>query len=201
MCNCVNISLPPLSRLIFFDTNVVQNLWSFGEFVYDNYLSPEAAAKLQNLGQQVAEDVEALATLMQLGRRGGWPIAVSQRTLDELDRISDSNKRHHVAAWGWEIADYFAENLRSGMGFNSSEKGIYQRYAVELYENNRLGFLPHVNDRLLLLDAIALGCDVFLTMDYRSIWKFQTQIAELGISVMRPVELLRHIEPWADLLR
>lgn len=197
----MNMPLPLLPRLIFFDTNVVQNLWSFGEFIYDNYLAPEAAAKLQTLGQRTTEDVEALVVLMQLGRRGGWPIAISQRTLDELDRIPDPDKHHHVIAWGWEIADYFEENLRSGKGDDSSEKHTHWRHAAELYESKGLEFLPHEKDRLLLLDAIALGCDVFLTMDYHSIWKFRTQIAELGILVTRPTELLRYIEPWVDLLR
>jgi len=195
------MSLPPLPKLVFFDTNVVQNLWSFGEFIYDNYLSPEAAARLQTLGQRAADDVKALAVLMQLGRRGGWPMAISQRTLSELDSIPEPNKHHYLVAWGCEIAEYFEENLRFRDGADPPEKCTNWHRVAELYKTRRLEFLPHEKDRLLLLDAIALGCDVFLTMDYRSIWKLRTQVAELGISVMRPIELLRHIEPWVDLLR
>jgi hypothetical protein len=180
---------------------VVQNLWSFGEFIYDNYLSPEVASRLQTLGQRVAEDLEALAILMQLGKRGGWPIAVSQRTLDELDRIPEPNKRYHVMAWGWEIANYFEEGLDYGKRAYLYETQTHQRRATQLYESNKLGFLPHDKDRWLLLDAIALGCEVFLTMDYHSIWKFRTQIADLGILVMRPTEFLNYIKPWVDLLR
>jgi len=195
------MSLPKLPRLIFLDTNVVQNLWSFGELVYDNCLSPEAVARLESLGQRITEDMKALATLMQLGRRCGWPLAVSQRTLDELNRITEPNKRRHAMAWGWEIATYFEESLPFDQKSSSYEKHINRQRATQLYQNNELSLLPHDKDRLLLLDAIALGCEVFLTMDYQSIWKFRNQIGELGIVIMRPTEFLSYIEPWIDLLR
>jgi hypothetical protein len=69
-----NPSLPSFPRLIFLDTNIVQNLMSFGEYFYDGYLSPKAEMKIRGLGKKGTEDVDALAQIMDLGRRAGWPL-------------------------------------------------------------------------------------------------------------------------------
>ena len=37
-------------RLIFLDTNIVQNLHSFGDFIYDRRFSPEVESKLKGKG-------------------------------------------------------------------------------------------------------------------------------------------------------
>lgn len=193
--------LPPLPRLIFLDTNVVQHLLTFGEFVYDHYLSPEAEAKLEALGARITEDVEALAAFMELGRRNGWPLAVSQRTLDELDATPNPMRRHDLLVWGWELAQYFQINAHGHEEDEQERESGRWLYAQQLYLRGALDFLPDEGDRLLLLDAIAFGCDVFLTVDYRSIWRFRDHIRRFGISVMRPAELLEYVEPWAGLLR
>ena len=76
--------LPNLPKLIFLDTNVVQNLHSFGEFIYDRVHTPELEKKLSALGPRVTADIYALADFMALGIRAGWPLAVSL----ELPRFS-----------------------------------------------------------------------------------------------------------------
>ena len=59
----------------------------------------------------------------------------------------------------------------------------------QLYEY--LNVLPDETDRVLVVDALELGCNVFLTMDYRTIWKHREAVRRLGINVMRPVEFLQ----------
>ena len=93
---------PP--RLIFLDTNVVQNLASFGEFIDDKYLSPESRHKLNRLGPRVADDIHALAELMDVGRRRGLPMIISSRTRDELASTPNSAKRARLEFYG---ADWF----------------------------------------------------------------------------------------------
>lgn len=100
---------PPRPKLIFLDTNVVQNLLTFGEYIYDNYLSPANEQKLLRLDKLTVEDVEALAYVMQLGRRHGWPLALSERTLAELSRTVNEEKRAKLTGWGLRIMEYFQE--------------------------------------------------------------------------------------------
>ena len=45
-----DLGLPEFPRLIFLDTNIVQHLYSFGEFIYDNSLTQELEEKMSNSG-------------------------------------------------------------------------------------------------------------------------------------------------------
>ena len=44
----LTLCLPEFPKLFFLDTNVVQNLLSFGDFIYDNSLSPEASRRISS---------------------------------------------------------------------------------------------------------------------------------------------------------
>ena len=49
--------LPDLPKLIFLDTNIVQNLHSFGEFIFDRVSTPDLEKKLSTLGPRVTARV------------------------------------------------------------------------------------------------------------------------------------------------
>ena len=49
-----------------------------------------------------------------------------------------------------------------------------------------LAVLPDEEDRILIVDALELGCGVFLTMDYRTVLSHQELVGKLGIRVLRP---------------
>ena len=97
-------ALPRFPRLIFLDTNVVQNLQSFGKFISDHYLTSKMGSRISASGPRFADDIYALADFMALGYRAGWPIAVSSRTLEELEATSRDDKRFALASWGKELA-------------------------------------------------------------------------------------------------
>ena len=68
--------LPDLPKLIFLDTNIVQNLHSFGEFIFDRVTTPDlekklSTLKLSTLGPRVTADIYALADFMAL--ESGFP--------------------------------------------------------------------------------------------------------------------------------
>lgn len=194
---------PELPKLIFFDTNIVQNLHSFGEFIYDNALDPKTDSRISALGSRFREDIFALADFMALGRRGGWPIAVSPGILGELRAIPQPDKRHNLTAWAGEIAHYFLQNHESRDSAGESYCDELERFTLpqRRWLSDLLDVLPQESDRQLIIDAIEYGCDVFLTMDYKTIWRFRDTIDRFGLRVMRPVELLEHIRPWISLLR
>ena len=191
--------LPPFPKRIFFDTNIIQNLYSFGELMYDHFLSDEIKGKLVARGQRFSDDIFALEHFMASGQRVGWPIAVSTNTMKEIE----ASNRPALILWGGEMAQYSnagsSESVLEERGNSYSEVNhftfIQRNRMAELLDD-----LPQVSDRQLVIDARECGCDFFLTMDYRTIWHHRDCVNQLGLTVMRPVELVEYIRPWAGLL-
>ena len=196
--------LPNFPKLIFLDTNIVQNLHSFGEFIYDNRFSPAIESKLRGKGSRFADDIRALADFMALGIRAGWPITLSSGTLKELDATPQGAKRYALTTWGNELATYTASNPdrteseEEGSAYSEiSHFTFIQRCRL----SDLLKVMPQEEDRQLVIDAVECGCDIFLTMDYKTIWRHKNTIKQLGLEVMRPTELLEYVQPWAALMR
>ncbi len=196
-------SVPKYPRLIFLDTNIVQNLHTFGEFIYDNALERAMDTKLSTAGPRIAEDVHALGEFIRLGQRAGWPLAVSSRTLRELEATTRLDKRVELVRWGGELADYFMS--RFDQCLEGTTESLYREltpftFIQRLYLSSVLTNLPDENDRQLVIDALEYGCDIFLTMDYRTLWRYRVEVGRLGLQVMRPVEFMDYIRPWTGIL-
>ena len=196
--------LPPYPKLIFFDTNIVHNLSTFGELIYDHFLSDDMERKISKLSQRLSDDVFALEDFMEIGQRVGWTIALSANTRDELAATPQASKRVRLLDWGKELTFYFQENfdgLYEDSGEPSFRKMVHFTYTQRIELAALLNDLPQESDRQLMIDAKEYGCDIFLTMDYKTIWRHRACVEPLGIRVVRPVELMEHISPWAGLLR
>ena len=194
------VGLPTFPKLIFFDTNIVQNLHSFGELIYDHFLSEPIGRRIATRGQRFSDDIFALKDFMALGQRAGWPIALSENTLNEVE-AGNSLARN---LWAGELAEYFYQNRSESetedQGNSYSEINHFT-FIQRTRLSEMLEDLPQESDRQLVVDAAEHGCDIFLTMDYKTIWRHKECVERLGIRVMRPVELLEHIRPWDGLLR
>ena len=199
MTEQAKVGLPPFPKLIFFDTNIVQNLHSFGELIYDHFLSEQNERRIATRGKRFSDDMLALEDFMALGQRAGWPIAVSTNTLDELE----ASNRPALISRASELAQYFYFNfaeIEIEEDGNSYSEINHFTFIQRCRLSEILKDLPEEPDRQLVIDAVEHRCDVFLTMDYRTIWRHRACVEQLGISVMRPVELLDFIRPWAGLL-
>ena len=195
--------LPDLPKLIFLDTNIVQNLHSFGEFIFDRVSTPDLEKKLSTLGPRITADIYALADFMALGVRAGWPLAVSPGTQREFRAIQDPNKRDTLTAWEQRLADYFAENFDQSQGETEGSSYSEMTHFTSLQRSRMADLLkafPDKQDQQLFIDAVERGCDVFLTMDYKTIWQHRDKVKQFRLHVMRPVELLEYVRPWAGLL-
>ena len=186
----------PRYRLTLLDTNVVQNLYSFGEYIYDGYLSPYKLRQMETRGKRFSEDIDALAQWMQLARRNGWPIAVSPRAFHEFARIPSGSKRIRLLRWAAELEDYGSQ-LKAAYAPHSDNADPYQGFPVSA---QTFSFLPDYGDSVLIAEAVRLGCEDFLTMDYRTIHEHRDRIRLAGIEVLRPVELMDALRPWTGLL-
>ena len=195
--------LPDLPKLIFLDTNIVQNLHSFGEFIFDRVSTPDLGKKLSTLGPRVTADIYALADFMALGVRTGWPLAVSPGTQKEFRAIQNPNKRDALTTWEQRLADYFTENFDQSRGETEGSNYSEATRFTSLQRSRMADLLkafPDKQDQQLFIDAVELGCDVFLTMDYKTIWQHRDKVKQFRLHVMRPVELLEYVRPWAGLL-
>lgn len=198
------LGLPKFPRLIFLDTNIVQNLWSFGGYVYDDSPTPSMESRLSASGDRFSEDICALADLMALGHRAGWPIAVSSRTLAELQATPRPEKRYALTNWGMELAYYFSaqfDDSRDAIESSSYSEISHFTHIQRRLLSELLNYIPQEADRQLIIDALEYGCDIFLTMDYKTVWQYRDEVSRFGIQVMRPAEFLEHIRPSAGLLR
>ena len=186
--------------LTFLDTNVVQSLHTFGEFIYDGNLSQQDEIKLSRLCSCpnprpcMRDDIYALHHLATMGRRSGWPLAVSWTNMVELGAIRHPERRRAKVAWWGELAEYFEDNYKEWPSHSSGSSyseitHFTSTQRNRLYEN--LNVLPDETDRVLIVDALEFGCNVFLTMDYKTIWAHREVVRRLGIYVMRPVEFLQ----------
>ena len=198
-----NTGLPSFPKLIFLDTNIVQNLHTFGEFIYDRVHTPELAKRLSTLGPRVTDDIYALADFMALGVRVGWPLAVSPGTQKEFMAIQEPNKRYALSAWGQRLDNYFAENFDQSQGEPEGSSYSDMMHFTSLQRSRMADLLkafPDEQDQQLFIDAVERGCDIFLTMDYRTIWQHRDKVKRFGLHVMRPAELIEYVRPWAGLL-
>lgn len=199
MSNEGKMGLPPFPKLIFFDTNIVQNLHSFGELIYENFLSEEVERKILSRGQRFSDDIFALKDFMALGQRAGWPLAVSAGMLNELR----SSGRPALVAWGGQLSQYFHYEIAESNPEKKRNSYSELRHFTATQRSRLSRMLedsPQESDRQLIIDARECGCDFFLTMDYKTIWQHRECVAPLGVNVVRPVELLDYIHPWAGLL-
>ena len=190
------LSFEELARRVFLDTNVVQNIESFGPYLYDDYLSPRRRSQMRS-GSRFTEDIEALASWAQLSRRYGWPIAVSQRTLLELQATPSRKKRARLVSWARELHEYSSQ-FSANHEETADDDDHYPGFPVS---PRTFSFLPDYGDAVLMSEAIELGCSDFLTMDYKSILPYRDRIRNAGIEVLRPVEFMERLKPWVGLLR
>ena len=195
--------LPDLPKLIFLDTNIVQNLHSFGEFIFDRVSTPDLEKKLSTLSPRITADIYALADFMALGVRAGWPLAVSPGTQREFRAIQDPTKRDVLTAWEQRLADYFAGNFDQSQGEIEGSSSSEMTHFTSVQRSRMADLLkafPDKQDQQLFIDAVERGCDIFLTMDYKTIWQHRDKVKQFRLHVMRPVELLEYVRPWAGLL-
>jgi len=80
---------------------------------------------------------------------------------------------------------------------NSPEEDFskYEKLAQDIFMTNRLYFLHDSEDEILILNAVARNCGVFLTMDYKTIWNVKNKIeAVVPLSVSRPLEYWNYVK-------
>jgi len=176
----------PLKVLL--DTSVVQNLLTFGEYIYDNYLSKELSQKLSKLSNDLKGDIEALRTIFGPTLRSPVIPIISTLSLNELGRTFDNQKRQSLLGWGFELLDY------------SINVAGYEPSSLSPEQTLLSDFLSDKIDRLLLGECRRAGCQAFITMDYKTILRFRDRIRNgAHVNVLSPSKWWSLLRPWWSL--
>ena len=133
-------------------------------------------------------NLEALRAIFRLTERAQFEWIVSAGSLAEA---ADKRDAGHLQ-WLWDIADHSTVCLAADGPIKDREA-----FAARLAEP-RFGYLS-AKDRRLLGDALALRCEVFLTMERRLPRNAGHLARELGIDVLTPLRHSEMLRPWLAL--
>ncbi|MGA8664227.1 MAG: hypothetical protein WB809_04060 [Thermoplasmata archaeon] len=170
---------------VLLDTNVIQHLSSFGEYIYDGYLSPAYEKRLANLDEKLRSDVECLQIILGKAptRTPVTPI-VSALSVSELLHTGSEVKAARLVGWGLELME-FASPSRAISVHRPSQRRL------SLASN-----LPGAIDQLLLGECRRLECEALITTDYKSILNRRTHQKIDGALVLSPTEWWALLCPW-----
>lgn len=172
-------SRPPF-HCVFLDTNVVRYLSTLTPFIDDGLGEWWEVEKLRRIGsQKVRQDISALENFPPLFNSGlPHGLAITETVVAELSVMSHP--------FGEELLGWCIE-----MGFVGSHtpNNFFPNLATVL----------DTKDRELYLQAASLGCDAFLTTDYKTIVNRRERLPAWGPRVVTPTEWWDEMRPWAGL--
>lgn len=129
-------------------------------------------------------ELEALRQIVFVLKRGSLLVAISVESLREFLKISNRLKRNRLVNWNLELLEWWKINRKHMKSLDKNE--LEARKAVM----DKLDFLEDFEDRLLIAEALMLGCDTFLTFDRRTILIHKKELSKIGINVLSPREFV-----------
>lgn len=189
-----------IPRRIFLDTNVLQYLQDFGEYIFDHYQENENFL-LSLRGKRIEKDNPLYLQIVALGdlflgiSRTNLEFALSESVYREVVQKKNSEE---FLQWFYEMWDYWQNIL------NSYDKELVSKRAKRYYglakdDKSLLGNLS-VGDKKIVLDAIRLDCNALLTVDKFANNNFQKFIfKKYKLMVLHPTDLMEVIRPFRAL--
>jgi hypothetical protein len=171
---------------VFLDSCVLQLLSTYGEFIHDGArLRPRDRIRRIPCG---LKDLQSLRNLSMVCQRSSLCWVISEASLEEAVGKRDS---FHFG-WVSEMEEYSGWCLRSYAPSTPNRE-------IACLGGVQFGYLAR-GDRLLLGDAVRLGCDAFLTT-YRRLARNASHIhRSIGIHILTPPEYWEALRPWIGLL-
>ena len=171
-----------LPRRIYLDTSTLQKLFDFGGEIFE-------AEPFQPVGraprvQRLAEEIEALRMIFLVNERAMFDFVVTEATL--LEVRGRDNPRY--TQWVNDVRDTWL--------IKSKEEGVPPW--GHRFWNPAFGMISK-KDRILLQDALDLGCDTFMTMERRLPTAAAFIERKTGLRVMRPTTYWSLLDRWANL--
>lgn len=179
------MNLEKLPLRVILDTSVIQNILTFGDFIFENNLTPYLQGKLAGLPQNMQADIQALNYILEPVTITPVVPIISELSLHELLLTNDVEKRLRLLQWGFDLLDYAITNgEESNAQFKPNQTILYD-------------FLPGKIDRLLIGESKRSKCQAFITMDYKSILKFKRMLLiNDHVTVLSPMNWWEILKPW-----
>ena len=181
--------LDSLPRRIFLDSSTIQDLHSYGGFIWDGERIP-IEARIWSVPQGV-ENLEALKDIILVDQRAMFEFALSDNSLSEVRGKRDSS----YLQWGYDLFDHWLSCLE--LYQSDPIKGKNVQLASKL-NGKHFGYLAE-KDKRLIKDAILLECGAFMTMDHRLSKNGHHLEKNFGIKILTPVQFWEMLLPWAAL--
>jgi len=185
---------------IFLDTNVLQYLQDFGEYMFEHYRESEdyfqsRKGKIKR-GTRLFNEIEALHDFFVGVNRAHFEFALSAAVFKEV--CASGDKR--FVQWFHDVWDHWeavVSEYENGVAFSTNAETNYKR-AVN--DNSMHGSLSE-KDKEIVLDAIRYDCDALLTVDRfardqnKKIYVFRNY----SLMILTPIELMKIIKPYQAL--
>ncbi len=187
-------SYESLPKRIFLDTNILQYLQDFGEFIFDHYQENEEYL-ISPKGKQISKEttlykeIEALRFLLLGIDRTNVEFAISENTFNEVQKKEDSS----YTRWFFEMWDYWQNILQE---YNDEIPSTSAKLKLKEFDRDH-SLLRRLSkaDSNIIRDAIFFDCNAILTTD-----KFKSFHKEINnrykLMVLSPVDLWRLLKPW-----
>ncbi len=184
--------LDKVPKRLFLDSSVLQVLLTYGEFIYDGGTIP-SQARIWSIPKGL-ENLDALKQIMFVGNRALFEFALSSQSLEEVAQRKDAKymdwARDVLVYWRNKLASYDEVGIPAFSGYGS-------KVATKL-ESKKFGYLSN-KDKALLVDALKLECEAFITMDRRLVRNTFHLEAHVAIKVLEPIKFWGLLQPWAPL--
>jgi hypothetical protein len=171
-----------LPRRIYLDTCTLQAVHDHGGVIWDGEpLVPRGrAARVQGF----EEEIEALRPIFMVNERAMFEFVVTESGLLEVRGRNDPG----YTQWVYDVRQTWLDQ---------SEDEEIPPWGHRFY-NRTFGMISK-KDRVLLQDALDLGCDAFLTME-KNLPRAAAHVErETGLRILRPSGYWDLLCPWARL--
>ncbi len=176
-----------LPRRIFLDSSVLQNLLSYGAFIWEGEALPESAKVLED--RSGFAKLEALRAIMFVNQRANFEFALSERSLDEVRASGDAR----YLQWAYDVLDHWHACVGESGGLPRIDYSL-----ADKLDGRSFGYLSE-KDGLLIRDALLLGCEAFLTFENKLASRGEHLEREVGLKVVTLVQHWEILRPWARL--
>lgn len=176
-----------LPQRIFLDSSVLQMLQDYGGQIWENELL-ESEDRIYDIPYGPAT-IESLRRIFFVNQRANWQFALSANSLQEVAQKRD----RRYLQWAYDVLDHWQVCLEESGPLSPERQSLGAKLSLPIF--NYLG----EGDRLLIFDAVYLGCDAFLTCDFKLAKNSHHIFSQLSILVMTPIDYWNMLKPWARL--